>query len=62
MFSMTSFSLQGSRYKDHTRVEFTFTHGFGHVSEAAFAMCSNPTKVFPIDISPQLIFRFTLPA
>ena len=32
-------------------MEFTFTGGFGHVSEVAFAMCGNPTKVFPTDIT-----------
>ena len=31
------------------RVEFTFTRGFGHVSEVAFAMCGNPNKFFSTD-------------
>ena len=56
---MTTFLLQGCCWKDHTRVEFTFTRGFGHVSEAAFAMCGNLTNVFSTDNSPQLTFRFT---
>ena len=34
------------RWKDHARVEFTFTSWFGHVSEAAFTMSGNPNKVF----------------
>ena len=55
---MTSFLLQGSHWKDRTRVELTFTHGFDHVSEAAFAMCGNPTKIFSTDHSPQLTFGF----
>ena len=38
-----------------------FTRGFGLVSEAAFAMCGNPNKVFLTGNSPQLIFRFTWP-
>ena len=56
---MTSFLLQGSHWKDHTRVELTLARGFGHVSEVAFAMCGNPTKVFSTDNSPQLTFGFT---
>ena len=59
MFNMTFLSLQVSRWKDHTRTEFIFTRGFGHVSEAAFAMCGNPTKYFSSGNSPQLNFRFT---
>ena len=55
---MTSFSLQGCRWKDHLRVELTFTRGFDHVSEATFTMRDNPTKVFSTDNSPQLTFRF----
>ena len=51
-----------SRWKDHTGVEFTFTRGFGHVSEVAFAMCGNLTKVFSTESSPQATFRFTWPA
>ena len=42
--------------------KFTFTRGFGHVSEEAFSMCGNPNKVFSTDNSPQLTFRFTWPA
>ena len=33
---MTSIFSQGSCWKDRARVEFTFTRGLGHVSEAAF--------------------------
>ena len=57
MFGMTPFSLQGALvWKDHTRVEFSFTRGFCHVLEVAFAMCGNPTKVFSTGDSPQLTF------
>ena len=56
--SMTSFLLQGSHWKDHTTVEFTFTPGFGHVSDVAFAMCDNPTKVISTDNSPHDNFLF----
>ena len=45
-----------SRWKDHTRVEFTFTRGFGHVSEVAFGMCGNPPKDFSTHNSLQLTF------
>ena len=58
--SVTPFSLQVPRWKDHLRVEFTFTRGFGHVSEAAFTICGNPTKVFSTDISPHDNFPFYL--
>ena len=51
-----------SRWKDHTGVEFTFTRGFGHVSEVAFAMCGNPIKVSSTDNTPHLVFRFMWPA
>ena len=55
---MTFFSLQRPRREDHTRVKFAFTPEFGHVSEAAFAMCGNPTKAFSIDNSPHDNFPF----
>ena len=45
-FSITSISLQGSCWKDHARVKFTFTHGFDYVLEVSFTMCGNPNKVF----------------
>ena len=38
---------------------FTFTHGFGHVSEASFAMCGNPNNAISTDNSPKLTFCFT---
>ena len=37
----------------------TFPRGFGRVSEVAFAMYGNPTKVFSTDNSPQLTYCFT---
>ena len=43
-------------------MEFTFTRGFGHVSEAAFTMCGNANKFISIDNSLQLTSRFTWPA
>ena len=49
-------------WKDRAGVESTFTRGFGHVSEVAFTMCGNPNKVFSIDNSAQLTFRFPWPA
>ena len=55
---MTSFSLQGSCWEDHTKVEFTFSCGFGHVSEAVFTMCRNPTKAFSTDNSRDDNFPF----
>ena len=53
---------QGSCWKDLARVEFTFSRGFGHFSEAAFTMCGNPIKIFSWGNSPQLTFRFAWPA
>ena len=34
-------------------MELTFTRGFGHVSEVAFAMCGNLTKGFSTEGSPK---------
>ena len=45
-FDMTLQSQQGSCWKDAARVKFTFTCGFGHVSEAVYTMCANPKKLF----------------
>ena len=45
------------RWKDHARVEFTFTRGFGHVPVAIFTICGNPNKVFSTDNWAQLTFR-----
>ena len=55
---MTSFLLQGSCWKEQTRVDFTVKRGFDHVSEMAFAMCGNLTKVFSTDILPHDNFSF----
>ena len=57
-----SLSQQGSSRKYPKRVEFTFTHGFGHVSEVAFTICGNPNKVVSRGNSPQPAFHFTWPA
>ena len=59
---VTSLSQQGSYWKDPAIVEFTFTRGFGHISEAAFTLCGNPNKVTLTGNSPQQNFRFTWPA
>ena len=61
-FGITFISQQGSCWNDRVMVEFTFTRGFGHASEAAYTMCGNPNKVFSTDNSPLLTFRFTWPA
>ena len=61
-FDMTSQSQQGSCSKDPARVEFTFTLRFGHVSEAAFAMCGNLNKVISTGDPPQPAFGFAWPA
>ena len=52
-----SLSQQGSSRKDPKRVEFTFTHGFGHVSGVAFTICGNPNKVVSRGNSSQPIFK-----
>ena len=61
-YNMTSQSRQGSCWKDAARVEFTFTRGFSHVSEAAFTMCGNLNKVISTSHSLQPAFRFAWPA
>ena len=61
-FDMTSPSHQGTCWKDPARVEFTLTHGFGHVPEAAFTMCGNPNKVISTGYLLQPAFCFTWPA
>ena len=44
--SITSISQQSSCWNDRAKLEVTFTHEFGHVSEAVFTMCEYPNKVF----------------
>ena len=61
-FDMTSQSQQGSCWKDAARVEFTFTRGLGHISEAAFTICGNPNKVISTGNSMQPAFPFPWPA